>query len=69
MKFSRNPYSGLLECYTDDGVYIGNVYTMGDSVEDASKNNIATESSNETKDSRLKSENWGNNGLQEDSVI
>ena len=27
MKFSRNPESGILECYTDDGVYIGNVYT------------------------------------------
>lgn len=30
MKFSRNPNTGILECYTDDGVYIGNMSTMGD---------------------------------------
>ena len=30
MKFSRNPVSGELEIYTDDGVYLGIVSTMGD---------------------------------------
>ena len=31
MKFSRNPVSGQVEIYTDDGVYLGIVSTMGDS--------------------------------------
>lgn len=38
MKFSRNPESGILECYTDDGVFIGNVYTsepMNNSTDDS----------------------------------
>lgn len=30
MKFSRNPKTGILEVYTDDGQYRGNIYTMGD---------------------------------------
>ena len=30
MKFSRNPVSGILEAYTDDGVFIGQIRTMGD---------------------------------------
>lgn len=30
MKFSRNPETGILEVYTDDGQYSGNIYTMGD---------------------------------------
>lgn len=32
MKFSRNPKTGILEVYTDDGRYTGNIYTMGDFV-------------------------------------
>lgn len=32
MKFSRNPDSGILEAYTDEGMYIGIISTMGDSV-------------------------------------
>ncbi len=31
MKFSRNPVSGQVEIYSDDGVYLGIVSTMGDS--------------------------------------
>lgn len=32
MKFSRNPISGEMETYTDDGVYMGNVFTIGDMI-------------------------------------
>ena len=32
MKFSRNPKSGILEAYTDDGVYQGEIYTFEDYV-------------------------------------
>lgn len=32
MKFSRNPKSGILESYTDDGEYLGEVYTFEDYV-------------------------------------
>ncbi len=32
MKFSRNPISGILEAYTDDGVYQGEIYTFEDYV-------------------------------------
>ena len=32
MKFSRNPRTGILESYTDDGRYMGNIYTMGDCI-------------------------------------
>ena len=30
MLFSRDPISGVLECYSDDGEYQGKIYTMGD---------------------------------------
>jgi len=30
MKFSRNPVSGTMEAYTDDGIFVGHVVTMGD---------------------------------------
>ena len=30
MKYSRNPESGIMEEYNDDGVYVGNVITLGD---------------------------------------
>ena len=30
MKYSRNPVTGVMECYTDDGVFVGNVITFGD---------------------------------------
>ena len=32
MKFSRNPESGQLEIYTDEGVYLGVMSTMGDDI-------------------------------------
>ena len=32
MKFSRNPESGQLEIYSDEGVYLGVVSTMGDDI-------------------------------------
>ena len=34
MKYSRNPSTGQLEIYTDDGVYLGVMSTMGDVLED-----------------------------------
>ena len=44
MKFSRNPESGILECYTDDGVYIGDVYTS-EPVNELTKNEADVEKS------------------------
>lgn len=32
MKYSRNPKSGEVEIYTDEGVYVGNICSMGDMV-------------------------------------
>lgn len=32
MKFSRNPVSGQVEIYTDEGIYLGIVSTMGDDI-------------------------------------
>ena len=32
MKFSRNTESGRMEAYTDDGVFVGHVVTMGDMI-------------------------------------
>ena len=32
MKYSYNPKSGVLEQYTDDGVYMGSVFTIGDAI-------------------------------------
>lgn len=34
MLFSQNPISGEVECYTDDGEFIGKVATMGDDLKD-----------------------------------
>ena len=34
MKFSRNPKSGVLEAYTDDGEFIGVVNSFGDKMDD-----------------------------------
>lgn len=43
MKFSQNPISGVVECYTDDGVYIGRVLTMGDDLNAVKKESQPTE--------------------------
>lgn len=37
MKFSRNPISGELESYTDEGEYVGKVFTMGDDIRKPAK--------------------------------
>lgn len=37
MLFSRNPSTGVVECYTDDGEYIGVMASMGDTLEDDDK--------------------------------
>lgn len=37
MLFSRNPSTGVVECYTDDGEYIGVMASMGDTLEDDGK--------------------------------
>ena len=37
MKFSRNPKTGILEAYTDDGQYMGSIYTMGDCISENEK--------------------------------
>lgn len=37
MKFSRNPTTGILEAYSDDGQYIGDIYTMGDCIGEGDK--------------------------------
>lgn len=34
MKFSRNPKSGILETYSDDGIYQGSIITMGDTLQE-----------------------------------
>lgn len=52
MRFSRNPASGELEAYTDDGVYVGIISTMGDAV---SKTGTA-------EDGGPGSGNWGHKG-------
>ena len=44
MLFSRNPISGELESYTDDGVYAGHVFTMGDFIGSKTANDEFVES-------------------------
>lgn len=57
MKFSRNPESGILECYTDDGVFIGNVYTS------EPESGLTTDSMEEiTEDGGAGSGNFGHKG-------
>lgn len=34
MRFSRNPKTGILECYTDTGIFVGNMAGMGDMTSD-----------------------------------
>ena len=35
--FKRNKKTGILEAYTEDGKYIGPIYTMGDMIADRVK--------------------------------
>lgn len=57
MKFSRNPESGILECYTDDGAFIGNVYTS------EPESGLTTDSMDEmTEDGGAGSGNFGHKG-------
>lgn len=36
--YKRNKDTGILEAYTEDGKYIGSIYTMGDLIADKVKN-------------------------------
>lgn len=49
MKLSQNPISGVVECYTDDGEYIGRMYTMADAIaeEEREEKNKAREKDDE----------------------
>jgi len=37
MKYSQNPISGLVEVYSDDGVYLDTIYTTGDELRNENK--------------------------------
>ena len=50
LKFSRNPTSGQLEIYSDEGVYLGIVSTMGDDIQETAE------------DGGPGSGNWGHKG-------
>ena len=39
MKLSQNPISGVVECYTDDGEYVGNIHTMTDEIAEEERKN------------------------------
>ena len=43
MKYSRNKASGAIECYTDEGVYLGNISAQ---MTIANKHNAEAESGN-----------------------
>ncbi len=51
MLFSQNPISGEVECYTDDGEYIGKMVTMGDDIEKEEGAGEDEEEDNEPDDS------------------
>ena len=56
MKFSRNPKSGALEIYTDEGIYIGQMATMGDLLKEK------TAQDEYADDGGPGSGNWGHKG-------
>ena len=55
MKFSRNPVTGQMEIYTDEGVYVGIMSTFGDSFLQEGKEQSA-------EDGGPGSGNWGHRG-------
>lgn len=55
MKFSRNPVTGQMEIYTDEGVYVGIMSTFGDSFLQEGKEQAA-------EDGGPGSGNWGHRG-------
>ncbi len=63
MKFSRNPKTGILEVYTDDGRYTGNIYTMGDFVGEDEKSKDKDDREGESEKSEHLKEKTDKSGI------
>ena len=59
MKFSRNSKTGILEAYSDDGVYQGNIITMGDTLQEYKERKARSFNMDMIEKMQLRSENVG----------
>lgn len=65
MRYSRNPKTGILECYTDEGKYVGVMATMGDAPEkQEAKDEFREEEHPRDEDGKFSSGGGGSNPVE-----